>query len=82
MPTDGELGETVTFSAEDGSHRVWLEKKGPSTELLLASNVKPLSAHLSDFRTDAKQLDDEPKGKVLGAISVATPITKGIEEHG
>ncbi len=79
VPSDGELGETVAFSAEDGGHRLWVEKKGENAELMLASTVKPLSKHLADFRKDAKQLDDEPKAKVLGAIATATPITKGIE---
>ncbi|MEA3018007.1 MAG: hypothetical protein QOI38_2729 [Sphingomonadales bacterium] len=76
-PSDGELGKTVSFSAPDGGHRIYLDPAGTP---MLASQVKPLTTHLRDFKTDAKQLDEPDKSAVTGAITTATPMVKTIEK--
>jgi hypothetical protein len=75
---DGELGETVTFSAEDGGHKLWIDVKGDRPQLMLASTVQPLINHLSAFKTKAEKLDPKPKAAVLEAISIANPIVQEI----
>jgi len=79
-PTDGELGKSVTFTAPDGGHRIFIKASGGSAELMMASTPKKLSDHLSEFKKSAKALDDPDKTTVLGAISTASPIAKQIEK--
>jgi hypothetical protein len=80
-PADGELGETVSFSAGEEGHRIWIAVRGEDAQLMLASSPKPLSVHLSEFKGDAKSLDPPEKAKALAAISAATPIAKRIEAN-
>ncbi|MEA3061811.1 MAG: hypothetical protein QOJ94_1592 [Sphingomonadales bacterium] len=79
-PKDGELGKAIKISAPDGEHKLWIDQKGTTAQVMLASTPKPLSLHLSHFKTDAGQLDEPAKGKVLGAIGTALPLAKTIEK--
>ncbi len=79
-PTDGELGKKVSFSAPDGGHKLWIDVKGGSADVMMASTPKKLTEHLKDFKKSAKDLDEPDKGNVLAAIGAATPIAKKIEK--
>ncbi|MFA6115167.1 MAG: DUF4157 domain-containing protein [Sphingomonas sp.] len=79
-PTDGELGKKVSFSAPDGGHKLWVDVKGGSADVMMASTPKKLTDHLKDFKKSAKDLEEPDKGKVLAAIGSATPIAKSIEK--
>ncbi len=52
--TDGELGETMKFSAGEEAHRIWIAVNGKNAELMLASVPKTLSAHLLSFTQGQK----------------------------
>ena len=80
-PTDGELGKKVSFSAGNEGHNLWIDKKGESAELMLASTPKPLTAHLKDFRSDTKDLDEPAKSEVRNAINAAMPLARSIEKN-
>ena len=81
VPSDGEIGKTVPFSAPDGGHKIWIDKKGTSAEPMMASTPKPLLEHLKDFKAMAKDLDQPSKGTVLAAIGSATALAKTIDKN-
>ncbi|MGX2040186.1 eCIS core domain-containing protein [Methylocaldum sp. MU1018] len=79
-PGDGEIGETLQFTAGEEGHRLWIDVRGESAEVMLASTPKPLSRHLAEFRTDARDIDDDTtRSRVLGWIGAALPLARSIE---
>jgi hypothetical protein len=77
----GEIGESVSFSAGEEGHRLWINVSGESADVMLASAQKPLSAYLKEFGKDAKDIEDAAsKSKVLSAVGQATPLAKSIEK--
>lgn len=80
LPKDKEIGETINFTAGGEGHKLWVSVKGETAQLMLASQTKPLSQHLTKFGTDAKNIkDSKTKTQVLGWINTATPLAKSIE---
>jgi hypothetical protein len=81
VPSDCQLGKTVPFSAPDGGHKIWIDKKGTSAEPMMASTPKPLLDHLKEFKTMLKDLDEPAKGTVKAAIGSATTLAKAIDKN-
>jgi hypothetical protein len=79
---DGEIGESVAFSAGGEGHRMWIAVRGRSAALMLASdNPRPLTEHLADFRRQANDISDaERKNQVLGWINAADPTARSIQD--
>lgn len=74
------IGQEVSFAAGNESHRLWIDVRGASVQVMLASAPKPLSEYLREFRTDARDIEDNAtKTQVLGWISSALPIARDIE---
>jgi hypothetical protein len=79
-PADGELGETVRFSAGGEGHRLWVDVRGENAQIMLASTPKPLSDHLAEFREMARDLEDgPPKTQLLSRIAVALRLARAME---
>ena len=80
LPKDKEIGETINFTAGDEGHKLWVSVKGETAQLMFASKTKPLSQHLTKFRTDVKNIEDnKKKTQALGWIKTAMPLAKNIE---
>lgn len=80
---DGEIGESVTFSAGGEGHRLWVSVQGSGASLMLASNNPgPLTEHLASFRRQAADIADaERRDQVLGWVESASGIARSIEEN-
>ena len=52
---DGEVGETIKFTAGKESHRLWINVKGNSVKVMMASVEKPVADRVRKWRT---KLDD------------------------
>jgi len=56
---DNELGETVRFSAQGESHRMWVSVEGTSATLMVASTPMTLEERLENWNSRLETLDDK-----------------------
>jgi hypothetical protein len=76
----GKVGEDMPFDADGDAHHLWVDVKGGSPVVMLASTPKPLTAYLQEFQSDAKDIEDTTlKGQVVAWIGQAMPLAKSIE---
>jgi Domain of unknown function (DUF4157)/Novel toxin 15 len=76
-PRGGEIGDNPAFSATDGSHHLWVDPRGGSPVVMLASTAKPLTAYLAEFQQDAKDSGDTDTLKLINqAGGVAAKIER------
>lgn len=78
---DGELGETIQFTAGEERHRLWVETTAKGVVVKLASVEKTLLQHLDDFEGRASQAG-EREDEVVGAIGTARGIAARIAALG
>ena len=73
---DGEIGETVRFSAGGEAHRLWVDTSGTRATVKMASQERTLAEHLTDFHNRAadKPNAEEIRGWVAQARTQATSI--------
>lgn len=74
------IGEDLQFAAGGEGHHLWIAIRGETADVMLASTPKPLSEYLTEFRTDARDIEDNAtKTQVLGWIGTALPLARSIE---
>jgi hypothetical protein len=67
-PSDGEVGQTQTFSAEGESHRLWVDVKNNTPTVFMASTPTPLERFLARKEVQAlKNPGIDPKNHVSEA---------------
>jgi hypothetical protein len=80
LPSDGEIGEALQFSAGGQTHRLWISVSGESATPMLASAPKPLSAYMGDFREMARDIEDAAsRNLVLAWIGTASGLARNVE---
>lgn len=81
LPSDGEVGKSVPFSAGGEGHRIWIDVRGQSAQVMMSSATKPLSEHLTDWRTLARDIENATtKNRVLGWIGTALGHARRIQD--
>jgi hypothetical protein len=78
---DGEIGETVRFSAGGEGHRLWVQPTPSGVSLKLASTEKTLVDHLRDFEGKVGNAGDRQE-EIRGQIGVARGHASRIEGLG
>ncbi|HAG81207.1 MAG TPA: hypothetical protein DCL61_08550, partial [Cyanobacteria bacterium UBA12227] len=71
---DSEVGKTINFSAKGESHRLWIDIKGTSVTVMVASEVSPVETKLKDWQRqlDAnKELLGEKRPQALSFLGTA-----------
>ncbi|MDE2597473.1 MAG: DUF4157 domain-containing protein [Sphingomonadales bacterium] len=73
------VGVSLSFSAGDESHRLWVDIKG-EPRVMMASTPKKLSTYLGEFQTKADKLKGKKKTDTTKAITAITPTVNKIEK--
>ncbi|MBY8961757.1 hypothetical protein KJK34_03220 [Flavobacterium sp. D11R37] len=68
---DIEVGKLVRFRAGGENHRLWVETKGNSVEIMLASEEMTIRQHLSKWKKAASKLPEEKQVKAQNLIPEA-----------
>jgi hypothetical protein len=70
------IGISVSFTAGDEGHRVWVDISGAAPQVMMASVTKPLSQHIADFQSAASRMrSGSKKTETTGAIGrLVTPV--------
>lgn len=76
---DGQIGDTVTWTAPDGAHRLWIEMQGSRAVVMMASDEAPVLDALRTYADEADKLrpeDVDTADEVDGLIAQARPLAE------
>lgn len=68
---DGQIGETVTWTAANLPHRMWIVQEGDDAVVMMESNEKLVGEQLDEYQELAADLEDEDRIHVTLLIKVA-----------
>jgi len=69
---DSEVGETLTFTAGEEPHRLWIRAEGAGIAPMVASNTpKTVDDKLNEWENKMNDLSDEHKGQARNLIATA-----------
>jgi hypothetical protein len=80
-PGDGEIGKTVTFSAGEESHKLWVNVQGTTATLMMASTPMSVEERLAGWEARLADLSEEKRPEAKGLIDQArAQLTKTDQE--
>lgn len=75
---DGEVGETINFSTEKESHRLWLNVQGSSVTVMMASQAVPVDTKLNQWAEKSAK----NRGKGGGLLKQARELWNKTQQQG
>lgn len=68
---DTEVGEVVTFSADEEQHRMWVDTAGTGVEIMLRSTPMTVGEKLAEWNGKLDGLSEEDKSRASGLLATA-----------
>jgi hypothetical protein len=68
---DTEVGEVMTFSADDEQHRLWVDTAGEGVEIMIRSTPMTVGAKLDEWNGKLNELSEEDQGQASSLIATA-----------
>ncbi|CAN7806284.1 hypothetical protein LJR267_010707 [Paraburkholderia hospita] len=76
---DGQIGKTVTWTAERHVHKLWIEEAGGGVSVRMASVETDGSKQLDEYDGKAKDLPEEKQKEVLPKITTARGLLAQVQ---
>jgi hypothetical protein len=69
---DSEIGKVVDFTVDSESHKIWIEERGSTVEVMMASVATPVGEKIEAWKNDIEALgeDDENYAKAKSMYSL------------
>ncbi|MEM9835610.1 MAG: DUF4157 domain-containing protein [Bacteroidota bacterium] len=65
---DDEVGETVRFTADGESHRIWIDTTGSGVTVMMASNAAPMEDQIQELKDIAAQKNIDDADALIAAV--------------